>query len=1053
MIDAALLDDAQRRAVEWPASAGHLLVVGAPGSGKTTTALTAFLQRAAQDAPDAEPRHLLLAPTRVGAGALREVATQELLRTQRGRRSAAVHTPAAFAFGIVRQFAVAQGKPAPSLITGAQQDQILAELLEGHAEGFGGVLPWPEGLPREVMGIPAFRDELRSLFMRADEFGLESGEVAELGRAHGRPEWVLAGALLEEYRNVVALGDAPERRGERYDAARVLAEAATLIEGWESFSNAPAPVVDTLVVDDYQEASAAFVRLLHALADRGTQLLLLADPDVAVQTFRGARPQFVGRATGSGDLGGFGASRLVLPVVQRGTPDMRALAQACAERVPTAGVVEHRTATLPPESQSTGLAERRRTDGARDVAAAVLPSPAAEGAYIAQELRAAHLYGGVPWNEMAVVVRSARAQREIAHVLRELQVPVTPTDPAILLRDEPAVRMLFSAITGVLGEDADGLVDHQVIVDLLLSDVGAVDDVSIRRLRREALRRIRAGEGFDDGASIDAALAELCGSRAAAASLPGDLADAAGRVAHVLEAVRAALAGPHPSPQAVLWAAWDATGLAENWRRRALAGGPLGERASSDLDALIALFKRAENYELGTAHAGVGQFIEHVNSQSIPTDSVARTGIRRSGVDVLTVAQAAGREWNVVVVAGLQEGTWPDTRIRDSLLGAGELADLQLGRLGLSSGAARAEVLGDEWRLLTAAVTRARHRVLATAVLDDDWQPSGFFQLVASHCDGAVAAQPEVVRRLDLRGLVAELRATLDGPETDTHAGAADVLAVLARLGVDGAHPAQWAGTGTATTMAELNPPGQPVYVSPSRVESAVTCPLRWALESTGGRQASRIEQSVGMLVHEIAEEMPHGTEPELLAALDERFDSLGLEDGFAKDRTRLVAERMIGRLAQYVASVPGEVETEVRVRQGVGDAVISGLVDRVEHVDGGVRIADLKTGGSAVSAREAQEHPQLATYQLAFNEAALHTDAPPATGARLVYVGGTTQTPSLRNQDALEPDGGWAREMLDAAVATMRGSDFGATTNKHCRTCPVRTSCPAQSTGRRIEE
>ena len=56
-------------------------------------------------------------------------------------------------------------------------------------------------------------------------------------------------------------------------------------------------------------------------------------------------------------------------------------------------------------------------------------------------------------------------------------------------------------------------------------------------------------------------------------------------------------------------------------------------------------------------------------SQDLPADTLAARA-RREAVAVLTPAGAAGREWDLVVVAGVQDGVWPDLRLRDSVLGA-----------------------------------------------------------------------------------------------------------------------------------------------------------------------------------------------------------------------------------------------------------------------------------------------------------------------------------------------------------------------------------------------
>lgn len=1026
------LDPVQGAVVARPPVGRHLLVVGAPGTGRTTVALAAFGSRIRGEVGLGESRHVLLAPTRRAAARLRDEVSLRVLAPAAARRGLRVATPAAFAHSIVRAFAIARGRPVPTLITGAQQDRFIAELLAGHAEGVGAPLPWPASVPPGALKVPAFRSEVRDLFMRAAEFGLTAGELAERGRAADRPEWVAVAGLLEEYRDVIALADLPAERGERYDSAAIVSEAATILADWESFTRAPAPEFDSVIFDDAQEATPATARLLHALADRGTHLTLLADPDVAVQTFRGARPQLLGRAPAVGGLGAFDAEVVVLPQVHRGGPALRDLVRDVVERVPVAGLASHRFAEVP-----SGAAAH---DAAPAVRAVLLPSDAAQSGWVARLLREEHLYAGLPWERMAVVVRSSRAREAVSAALRAHLVPVARTSRPVVLREEPAVRALLAVVEAA----ARGLTPAGV-EELLSGPIGGFDPLALRRTRRELRRRTRAGE-FGEGTTIDEALVEVLASEAGTVAFPQDLRRGAARVTRVLESVRTALAQDGATHETVLWAAWEATGFEAVWQRRAIDGGPAGLRADDDLDAVMALFAAAANHAERAPLAHPLEFVDLVRREDLPTDSLAATGSGPDGVEVLTVAEAAGREWDVVVVPGLQDGLWPDTRIRDSLLGAERLAELELGRLGLGTGAtrdhaaARHAVLADEWRMFASAVSRARRTVVVTAVRDQEQRPSAFFDHVARHLGarGGQVERPATFSRLDLRGLVARLRAALDADGPAEELGG--LLAALARAGVPGADPAEWAGLAAPTTSAPLKPPGAPVHVSPSRVELAGTCPLRWALETSGGRRAERIEQNLGSLIHEIAAARPHGTAEELLEALDARFDSLGLPEGWIRSRERRRAERMLRLFADYASGVPGEVATEVEVERRVGDAVVHGFVDRLEVVDGGVRVVDLKTGHE-VSRAEAERHAQLGVYQLAVSEG-----APPgraAAGARLVHLRPDRRGPGLRDQAPLPEDGGWARDTLDAAVEVMRGGTVTAAVNSTCRFCPVRTSCP----------
>ncbi|RMI00313.1 3'-5' exonuclease, partial [Cellulomonas triticagri] len=234
----------------------------------------------------------------------------------------------------------------------------------------------------------------------------------------------------------------------------------------------------------------------------------------------------------------------------------------------------------------------------------------------------------------------------------------------------------------------------------------------------------------------------------------------------VLAEGREAAREPGADAQTVLWAVWDASGLAEPWRRSALAGGPGGARADRDLDAVLALFRAAETFVDRMPQARAAAFLEWVEAQELPSDTIAARA-RRDAVQVLTPAGAAGREWDVVVVAGVQEGVWPDLRLRDSLLGSQALVDLLAGRSASSAAeagqAARAAVLADELRSFHVAVSRARRALLVTAVSDEDDQPSPFLDLVEPCDEDDDPRRTSAPAPLDLRGLVAQLRARAEG--------------------------------------------------------------------------------------------------------------------------------------------------------------------------------------------------------------------------------------------------------------------------------------------------
>ncbi|MCG2803434.1 MAG: ATP-dependent helicase [Cellulomonas sp.] len=1015
---------------------GHVLVLGAPGTGKTTVAVETVL--GALDAGVDADQVVLLAATRRAAGELRDRVAARLPSAQRP----AVRTPSSLAFAVLRARAVLLGSPPPTLVSGPEQDLALAELLAGHAAGDGVELDWPEPL-RAALGLRTFRGQLRDLLMRAAERGVDPDELAALGRAHDRPQWEAAARLYAEYLDTWALRQGTPDAGPRLDPAVVVDEAVSALATWEQdLPGSVRPSWRLVVLDDHQESTVATARLLDLLAALGACVVLTGDPDSAVLTFRGAQPALLARAQVAGPgPGELGARTYVLGTAWRQSAPLRAVSARVGERIGTVGVAAHRGARAP-----------SRTFDDAAVRVALLPGAAQEAAFVAHRLRSAHLRDHVPWRRLAVVVRSGAQVRSLRRSLAAAGVPVDVLGSDTALRDEPACRPLLDAFALVTQVDS---LDLELASTLLCGPLGGLDTVGLRHVRRA----LRAAELAAGGTRTSSELVvELVGSTAQVPQLTSVLARPVERLGRVLAAGRAAAQAPGADASGVLWALWDAAGLADSWRRIALAGGTAGERADRDLDAVLALFAAAQGFVERLPQAPPSAFVQWVRAQDLRADSLAPQG-GVGGVQVLTPAGAAGREWDEVVVAGVQDGVWPDLRLRDTLLGAQALADLLAGRGtaaadAAAAGQARAAVLADELRSFLVACSRARNRLTVTAVSDTDEQPSAFVDLVQPPAgeDEDRFAGPQTA--LDLRALVAGLRARLVGARGEDQA-AARTLARLAVAGVPGADPADWHGLAGPSTDLPLWAEGQLVELSPSKLETAQRCTLRWVLEAAGGVGADSAAASLGSLVHEVAAAHPSGTRAQLQAELERRWPALGLGDGWAGLSARRRAEAMIDRLALYIAGagVPVAIEEPFELR--TDRALVHGVADRVEAAarPGEVEVVDLKTGSTVPSKQKAAEHPQLAAYQLAVDAGALGGDQVRSAGARLVYLS-RNRAGAVLDQPALGPedDGpSWARTLIDTVADRMADSRFTATANEMCDRCPARRACPLRPEGRQV--
>ncbi|NJP32315.1 ATP-dependent helicase [Micromonospora thermarum] len=1129
---------------------GPMLVLGGPGTGKTATLVDAVAARVAEGV---DPEHVLvLTFGRRQATALRQrIEARVAADGHRVLREPLVRTFPAYAFGLLRRAAAERGEPSPRLLTGPEQDLIIRELLDLVGEEPGDdPVGWPEDL-RPALRTRAFAAQLRDLLMRAAERGVGPVELARLGEKFGRADWPAAARFLREYVAVLALRDVSNRGSIAYDPAELVRAVTGMLLDDPELLEAERRRLAYVYVDEYADTDPAQQDLLATVAGGGKTLVAFADPDSSTYAFRGADPTGVPTFTHRfRTASGAPAAQVVLTTSYRAGPRLLAASARLARRL--RGPAAHRRLRPLPDA-SPGTLEVR-----------TFRSATSEAAWLAHALREAHLLGGVPWSEMAVLVRStARQLPSLRRALHAAGVPTVVHGEDLPLHLQPAVAPLLLLLRCALEPER---LDEEAAVALLHSPLGGADPLAERRLR-QGLRvmALAAGDRRPSGELIVEALrdpAELAG-------IDRRWAEPAQTVAGLLAVARETAARPGATAEDVLWAVWRASGLADLWSA-ALARTPAttgegdvarrrrAEAADRDLDAVMVLFDAAARFTDRLPGARTEVFLDHVLGQDLPADTLAPTADRGDAVRLLTAHAAKGLEWDLVAVAGVQEGVWPDLRLRGSLLGSERLVDVLAGR---SAGDGRlatvvgqtSALLDEERRLFHVAVTRARHRLLVSAVAsaavggdDHEEQPSRFLYELgptdpptggagptggapdgagprpagpspsdggqpstgdvpaegedsAARRPGDVAAltlpideastpgedgdapaadgdaEPDRVttlpvsrppRALTLASLVAELRTAVTDPAAPAarrHAAAAE-LARLAAAGVSGAHPDDWWGLRPLSDDRPLVDEGEPVRVTPSAMESALRCSLRWLLERHGGSAPASTAQGVGNLVHAAAmlAEDASADRGALLDYVAARFDAIELAARWMAGPERARAEAMVDKLLRWLAANPRrllaiEHEFAVRLDDPHRPVELAGRVDRLEvDADGRLVVVDLKTGKStAVTAADLAEHPQLGAYQAAVESGAFAAYGEESGGAALVQLGtGAKDAKEQTQPPAGEgPEAGWATALVRRTADTMAAATFAAVANSKCRVCPVRTSCPVSGQGRQVVE
>ncbi|WP_234542937.1 ATP-dependent helicase [Streptomyces shenzhenensis] len=1089
-VDPPRLDAAQRAVVDH--GSGPLLVLAGPGTGKTTTLVESVAARIARGG-DPE-RILVLTFSRKAAVELRD---RMALRVGAARapRATTFHS---YCYALVRAHQDSGLFVDPlRLLSGPEQDVAVRELLAGQPDlerlGLNHVR-WPDEL-RACLTTRGFADEVRAVLARSRELGLDPAALDAFARRIGRPDWRAAAAFLAEYLDVLDLQGV-------LDYAELVHRAVLLAHRPEVALDL-AGRYDAVYVDEYQDTDPAQVRLLHALAGGGRTLVAFGDPDQSIYTFRGADVNgILDFPSAFARVDGRPAPVRVLRTSRRSGVGLLAATRLLTQRMPLT--------RLPADK----VRAHRELTAARDdgrVEVYTYPTPGTELDNVADILRRAHLEDGVSWSDMAVLVRAG--SRTIPTVRRALTAAGVPLDidgDDLPLRHEPAVAPLLTALRAVAtaeaasqaeatvaspteglaggltesaaeipGEAAPCWLDTETALTLLTSPLAGMDAADLRRLGRALRDEERTGGNAFPPPSDELLARALAEPERLAVHDPG-YARGAQRLGALLSRARERLTGGGTAEEA-LWVLWNGTPWPSRLERAARRGGAAGRNADRDLDAVCALFATAARAEERSGGRGALNFLAEIEAEDIAADTLAGRAVRPDAVRLMTAHRAKGLEWRLVVVAGVQEGLWPDLRRRGSLLEAD-----RIGRDGLAEPLTPGALLAEERRLFYVAATRARERLVVTAVkapADDGDQPSRFLSELGVEPQD-VSGRPR--RPLAVAALVAELRATTVDPRASDalREAAARRLARLAALAdedgrplVPSAHPYRWWGMFEPTeSKVPLRDRDQPVVLSGSALDQlANTCSLQWFLGREVKADApATTAQGFGNVVHVLADEVASGRTPADLAVLMERLDSVWNALAFdapwksaqEKDNARVALERFLKwHVLDRTARTPVASEQDFDVTLGAGDyeVRIRGQMDRVEaDGEGRAYVVDFKTGKQAPSAAEVARHPQLAVYQLAVREGAVDEAfdgvRPEPGGAELVHLrqgaaqrdGGET-LPKVQAQEPLE--GEWVGDLLATAAGKVLDERFGPTTGQHCTHCAFRASCSARPEGRHVVE
>jgi superfamily I DNA/RNA helicase/RecB family exonuclease len=872
-------------------------VIGAPGTGKTSSLIELVLELENSHAPE---QILVLTASRQQSARLRD---QIAIASTRASSKPRAQSVTGFAFTELKE----AGRDF-KLLTGAMQERILRRLVSENEQALRQV-----GLNAKSTQLTAFIQELRDLLQVVLDFELTTQDLVRLQTEFPKLKLGALLVIFEKYLNVLAAENL-------VDSSTLLTQAALLPAAYS-----------VVLVDDAQEFSTAGIKLVKQLLEFSGGVVF-GDPDSGTQGYRAAEP---------GSFLALAENRIYLSE-QRSEMANSGLLQKLSSRLPTAGAGPQRS-VFKAGAESSAL---------------IFDGTSAEADYLATQLRRMRLENKVSFSDMAVVVRTRSQVVQLAKDLALRNVPISVQGIDEPLSKNQLSRAILEVASLITQEP-----NREILTSILQSSLFSLNPIQTKRLDRFLVHHF--------GLRVEVAWLE-------AFELGVELESFEARALNrLVELVRKLRNLQSDSAHQVMSEIFDLApkSIGEQSRSRAAVAAA----ANRDLDAVMRLFAAAIRFDQQGGQ--VGDFVAEQLDQRVVEDALFSKA-SADAVSILTPSALTGQRFEVVALPRLQDGIWPNLKLRNSMLGAGSIRSYLAGRLASPTDSVRSE-LADELRLFYKAVAAARSSLILSAMQSENEQPSQFLTMA-----GAILTSFEGAIEFDLRKLVGRLRQRLALGDQS----AAGMLALMALAEVPGSHPSNWHGILEPSSTEPIFREDEDVTLNASSLDAFEKCPVHWFVQTFAvGRKS--FQASIGTLLHKALE---LATSPsDIQTYVESNWHELEFEMGWQERSERHRAMEMAALLAEYLASAPTLVSAEEGFEIEMGRLRIRGKIDRVEAASDGLEVADLKTGKSLPDAKASK---QLAVYQLAVSKK--HPEKK-VLGAKLVSVG--TGKLKVAKQDQLD--------------------------------------------------
>jgi len=742
-----------------------------------------------------------------------------------------------------------------------------------------------------------------------------------------------------------------------------------------------------ILVDEFQDANFAQVKILAALAGAEANVFAVGDPDQSIYRFRGA-------SSAAFDLfhRQFPAAKMVVLDKNRRstTPILRCAFAVIDKNPPVFARKNFASHPLPQNGGAarsysrTPLQSAREEDAAREgnpplgtpVSMVTFTGKEAEGPEVVAAMRDLRRKLGCKWSDFGILYRQHSHREDLIRELIEAEIPFSIEN--LDVSDTPEVRDLLAAVTTVVSMSDDASLFRVAALPQF-----NVDPEQLRSEMRALAKNAKEGQTVPLATVLDkiqggpAVLATIIQAREQIRQKHSKGRAAVETIARMFQ-----LEGSSPFLQA-------AFKFIEAWEQKATT-------KTKELEELVEY---------------LAYFREANGCIPLPSDESA------NAVLLMTVHSAKGLEFPHVFVLRASSPSFPASYKETLVEFPNELRDED----SASEDDSRTLHEQEERRLFYVAMTRARDSLHISAGQGKgkkDNTPPGYMR--------------ELLGNRSLQSWLSPRPSRGSQAPLDMFAGVSPAYSEPSRT-------QEWLDL-PATENLESR-------LSASAVDTYERCGLQFKLERDWKlARKPAAAMLYGAAVHRVLRTYYDAiqlgrpkTDEELLAQFRDDIAAAGIEEQYQHE---LYEKQGLEQLQEFLTAarsgvVPDVLHTEEWFDIRVGETVVAGRIDRIDRcADGSVRVIDYKTG-RARDQKNADESLQLSIYAMAAQRKWNYRVEALAFHNLQENVAVTT----TRNEGQLQE----ACMRIEKAARGIADGIFKPKTGFHCSFCAYRSLCPAQ--------